>query len=113
MRGATCSLAFHVWPEITCLFLVCNLLLCLNWSYITFSQATTVDVERVFSQGRLLLPHVRNRLSVQSTRACMCVGAWSLLGLIKNSDIKAALGGEVTGAGDDLAAEWDAIDGLK
>jgi hypothetical protein len=44
----------------------------------------------------------------------MCVGAWSLLGLIKDSDIKAALGAEVTGGGDgDLLGEWDAIDGLK
>jgi len=43
----------------------------------------------------------------------MCVGAWSLLGLIKDSDIKAALGAEFTGAGDDLAAEWDGIDGPK
>jgi hypothetical protein len=43
----------------------------------------------------------------------MCVGAWSLLGLIKDSDIKAVLGEEVTGAGDDLAAEWDTIDRPK
>ncbi len=60
-----------------------------------------------------MLPHIRNRLSVQSTRACMCDGAWSLLGLIKDSDIKAALGAEVTGGEDDLASEWDAIDGRK
>ena len=42
----------------------------------------------------------------------MCVGAWSLLGLIKDSDIRAALGEEVSGrAEDDLAGEWDIIDG--
>ena len=59
-----------------------------------------------------MLPHIRNRLSVQSTRACMCVGAWSLLGLIKDSDIKAALGVELTGGvEDDLASEWNVIDG--
>ena len=29
--------------------------------------ATSVDVERVFSKGRLVLSHVRNGLSVQST----------------------------------------------
>jgi len=75
-----------------------------------FFSASTVDVERVFSQGRLVLSHIRNRLSVQSTRACMCVGAWSLLGLIKDSDIRAALGEEVTGgAEDDPAGEWDVI----
>jgi len=43
----------------------------------------------------------------------MCVGAWSLLGLIKDSDIRAVLGAEFSGEEDDLAAEWDAIDGPK
>ena len=61
-----------------------------------------------------MLSHIRNRLSVQTTRACMCVGAWSLLGLIKDADIRAALGEEVTGGTeDDLVGEWDLIDGLK
>ena len=60
-----------------------------------------------------MLPHIRNRLSVQSTCACMCVGAWSLLGLIKDADIKAALGEEVTGVEGDLPTEWDAIHGPK
>ncbi|KIM36395.1 hypothetical protein M413DRAFT_42588, partial [Hebeloma cylindrosporum] len=51
--------------------------------------ATSVDIERVFSQGRILLSHLRNRLSVQSTRALMCVGIWSCLGYVKDSDLKA------------------------
>jgi hypothetical protein len=42
----------------------------------------------VFSQGRLLLSHVRSRLSVQSTRALLCLGVWSLLGYVKDSDVK-------------------------
>jgi hypothetical protein len=50
-----------------------------------------VDVERVFSQGRLLLSHIRSRLSVQSTRALMCLGIWSLLGFVKDSDVKAVV----------------------
>jgi len=29
--------------------------------------ATSVDVERIFSHGRLLLSHVRNRLTAQTT----------------------------------------------
>lgn len=49
---------------------------------------TSVDVERLFSRGRLLLSHVRSRLSVDSTRALLCLGAWSLLGLVKNEDVK-------------------------
>ena len=50
-----------------------------------------MDVERVFSQGRLLLSHIRSRLSVQSTRALMCLGPWSLLGFVKDSDVKAVV----------------------
>ena len=36
-----------------------------------------------------MLSHVRNRLLVQSTRALMCLGAWSLKGYVKDIDIKA------------------------
>jgi hypothetical protein len=50
-----------------------------------------VEVERVFSQGRLLLSHIRSRLSVQSTRALMCLGVWSKLGFVTDSDLKAAV----------------------
>ena len=45
----------------------------------------------MFSQGRLLLSHVRSRLSVQSTRALLCLGVWSLLGYVKDSDVKAVV----------------------
>ncbi|KAJ8509474.1 hypothetical protein ONZ45_g8364 [Pleurotus djamor] len=58
--------------------------------YLTI-PATCVGAERVFSRGRLVLSHIRNRLSAESTRALMCVGAWSLLdiGLINPDGIKA------------------------
>ena len=73
-------------------------------------SATTVDVERVFSRGRLVLPHVRNRLAVQSTRASLCVGTWSSLGLVKDSDIKMSVGkDDVVGKEDDLPEGWDVI----
>jgi len=36
------------------------------------------------------LSHVRNRLSVQSTRALLCLGVWSAMGYVRNEDIKAA-----------------------
>ncbi|KAG6815444.1 hypothetical protein H0H93_009803 [Arthromyces matolae] len=49
--------------------------------------ATSVEVERVFSRGRNLLSYVRNRLSAQSTRAVLCLGYWSKLGLVKDRDI--------------------------
>ena len=54
--------------------------------------ATTIDVERVFSRGHLVLPHIHNRLGVQSTHALLCVGQWSSLGLVKDGDIKMSLG---------------------
>jgi len=71
--------------------------------------ATSIDVERVFSQGRLLLSHVRSRLSVQSTRALLCVGTWSELGLIKDSDIKGCLGLDEVCEEEELAEDWDTI----
>ncbi|KAF8232740.1 hypothetical protein L208DRAFT_1270698 [Tricholoma matsutake] len=54
--------------------------------FIFFSQtnaslATSVDVKHVFSHGCLILSHVHSWLSAQSTRALICLGSWSLLGL--------------------------------
>ncbi|KII83107.1 hypothetical protein PLICRDRAFT_119816, partial [Plicaturopsis crispa FD-325 SS-3] len=72
--------------------------------------ATSADVERVFSKGRLLLSSVRNRLSAQSTRALMCVGAWSLLGFIKDADVRAVtILPDVVGEEEALPSGWDAI----
>lgn len=72
--------------------------------------ATSVDVERTFSQGRLLLSHIRNRLSVQSTRALLCLGVWSLMGYVKDKDLKAAtVLPEADSNEKDLAYDWDAI----
>jgi hypothetical protein len=56
---------------------------------LTSSVATSVDVKRVFSKGRILLSHLCNHLLVQSTQALMCLGAWSLMGYIWDSDVKA------------------------
>jgi hypothetical protein len=49
--------------------------------------ATSVAVERLFSRGRLILPHVRNGLSTDSIRALLCLGSWSLLGLVRDEDV--------------------------
>jgi hypothetical protein len=71
---------------------------------------TSVDVERVFSQGRLLLPYIRNRLSSESTRALLCLGDWSRHGLVKDADIKAAaILPDVNGQEPPLVAGWDDI----
>ena len=53
--------------------------------------ATSVDVEHVFSQGRLLLSHIQSHLSVQLTHAFLCLGVWSKLSYITNSDVKAVV----------------------
>jgi hypothetical protein len=50
--------------------------------------ATSTDVERLFSRGRLLLSHIRNRLSAKSIRAIMCVGSWSLMGFVHDDDVR-------------------------
>lgn len=63
--------------------------LCLSSLLTCYSSisATSVEVERVFSKGRLLLSHLRNRLSASSTRASLCLGSWSRMGLVRDSDI--------------------------
>jgi hypothetical protein len=72
--------------------------------------ATSTDVERVFSQGRLLLSHIRNRLSSQSICALMCLGNWSQLGLVKDKDIYAAtMLAEIEEDEEELEEGWDAI----
>ncbi|XP_006455328.1 hypothetical protein AGABI2DRAFT_56796, partial [Agaricus bisporus var. bisporus H97] len=54
--------------------------------YLTI-PATAVKVERIFSEGRSLLSHSRNRLTPESTRASMCLGEWSMSGFIKESEM--------------------------
>ncbi|KAF8264794.1 hypothetical protein EI94DRAFT_1591625, partial [Lactarius quietus] len=71
--------------------------------------ATTIDVECIFSQGRLLLSHIRSRLSVQSTCTLLCLGAWCQLGLVKSSEIKEALHVEAVGGENKLPAKGDGI----
>ena len=66
-------------------------------------------MERVFSRGRLILPHVRSRLAVQSSCASICVGLWSSQGLVHDSDIKASLGPDDVGEEGELSMDWDSI----
>ena len=50
--------------------------------------ASSVAVKRVFSKGQLLMSHICNQLSAQSTQALLCVGAWTQAGYVKISDLK-------------------------
>lgn len=49
--------------------------------------ATSVDVEQVFSKHWLILSHVHNHLTSQSTHALMCLGVWSALGYVRDKDV--------------------------
>lgn len=67
-------------------------------------------MERVFSKGRIVLSHIRNRLSVQSTRALMCLGNWSRLGYVRDKDVLAVtMKPDLEGDEEDLPDGWDAI----
>ncbi len=48
-----------------------------------------MDIECLFSRGNLILSHTYSRLSVASTRALLCLGSWSLLGLVRDEDVEA------------------------
>lgn len=77
---------------------------------LTLPIATSVDVERIFSRGRLVLSHVRNRLSAQSTRALLCVGLWNELGLVKSEDIiHASQLPDVVGEEEAMNEGWDRV----
>jgi len=83
---------------------------CQMYLLMTIIAATSVDVERTFSQGRLVLSHVRSRLSVQSTRALLCLAGWSKMGLVNDDDVKSAAAlPEVDGEEEELSLDWDAL----
>lgn len=42
----------------------------------------------MFSRGRILLAHIRNRMTTETTRAAMCLGIWSELDLIDAGDLR-------------------------
>ena len=67
-------------------------------------------MERVFSKGRIVLSHVRNRLSAQSIRALLCLGNWSRLGYVRDKDVLAVtMQPDLEGDEDYLRDGWDAI----
>lgn len=56
------------------------------------------------------MSHLRNRLSVQTTRALMCVGCWSVLGLVKDKDLQAVtVEAEIEGDEEALPDGWDKV----
>lgn len=109
MNTSPCFHIFHAWPSTIFQFQVSGPKLVLCPGIDVFS-ATSTDVERVFSQGRLVLSHIRNRLSAESTHALLCLGNWSLLGYVKDKDITAVTVLPELVAEEELEQGWDAID---
>ncbi|KAF5364882.1 hypothetical protein D9757_015275 [Collybiopsis confluens] len=67
--------------------------------------ATSVAVERSFSQGRILISHLRNRLRPTTIQALMCFGAWSRQDFITNEELLIILHSTV--ADDpDIGLDW-------
>ena len=66
------------------------LLLKINVFSNPYLSATSIDVERLFSKGRLILSHVRNRLSAGTTRELLCLNNWIGQGLVTSEDLKEA-----------------------
>ena len=56
-----------------------------------FLSATSIDVEHLFSRSHLLLSHVHSQLSAQSTQVLLCLGSWSWLGLVKDTNVLAVM----------------------
>ncbi|GBE82287.1 putative AC9 transposase [Sparassis crispa] len=77
--------------------------------YLTI-PATSVNVERILRCGRLLLSHVRSRLSAQTIRALLCLGSWSLLGMVEDADVKAVtVMADMPGDEEEMEDGWDSI----
>ena len=76
------------------------------------SVATSVDVERLFSKGHMVLPYLHNCLSTQSTCTLLCLGQWSKLGLVKDDNLCKVTYGELELDGEndvELPEGWDKI----
>ncbi|KAF8994925.1 hypothetical protein BDQ17DRAFT_1430787 [Cyathus striatus] len=59
-----------------------------NGSDVNLSGERVVDPDvELDSLIKLLLSHIRNRLSAHSTRALLCLGAWGKLGYVDNKDL--------------------------
>ncbi|KIM66070.1 hypothetical protein SCLCIDRAFT_111557, partial [Scleroderma citrinum Foug A] len=81
---------------------------CMALDYLTI-PATSIDIEHLFSCGHLLLSHVHSQLSVQSTHALLCLGIWSELNLVKNTDVNEVSELQDTEEVVDLEDGWDRV----
>lgn len=78
--------------------------------------ATSVEVERCFSRGHIIVSHLCNRLTGQTTRALLCLNYWSLAGLVKDIDVlKVTRANPALEGDEDVEMEdgWDALQDLE
>lgn len=103
------------WPWTTSRSLVCHICLLLSTCSHVLIAATSVEVEHCFSHGRIIVNHLYNRLSAQTTRALMCLNYWNRAGLVQDDDILKIIHANEPVEGDideDMAEGWDAINSL-
>ena len=94
----------HGWSSIILPYLVC--ISCIQFHLSSkYIIATSIDVKRLFSKGHILIPHLHSCLSSQSICALLCLESWSVLGYVKNDDVKEVVSCE--GGADKEAADAD------
>lgn len=90
----------------------CKSFLLITYHFLNAMIATSVDVERVFSKGRLSISYLRNRLSVQTTRALLCLNVWINKGFLLDKEMVGWIQGQAVVMSedeDDVAEGWDTI----
>ena len=91
MRSAIHIPGSTAWHWITLVSQVCYFHVILRAIYSLNYIATSIEVERLFSHGHLVLLHTQSQLSVASTHALLCLGSWSRLGLVRDEDLEAVV----------------------
>ena len=104
-RRKLCILVSLKWPVIIFVFQV-NIIFYTS-PILTICVATSVDVERTFSKGQLLLSHIRNQLSAKSMRALLCLNNWTKQGYVKQEYFKEAAALPEVDSVDEAAEESD------
>ena len=83
------------------------LLACLLWSISGCSSGIVI----VSPSHHLVLSHVCHPFSTQTTCLLLCLGSWSLAGMVMDEDVmKVALLKDVQGDGEEFKDGWDSIE---
>ena len=78
--------------------------------FIIIYKATSTDVERAFSRGRLTVSRMRHSLSDESTRAATVLSSWMAVpGIVPESDIIQALRTKTSRTGNTKGKEVEGV----